>query len=77
MLRHLNVFFTSPAADTISVESTVVETFHLRDRLYDTVNVRLVGAADVALDSVELLFRDHYLNRSDMWRLKLSLVRSN
>ena len=52
----------------------MVESFHLRHRVYDTVNVRLVESADVALDSVELLFRDHYLNRSDMWRLKLSLV---
>ena len=55
----------------------MVETFHLRDRLYDSVNVRLVEPADVALDSVELLFRDQYLNRSDMWRLKNSLVRQH
>lgn len=53
-----------------------METFHLRDRLYDTVSVKLVEPADVALDSVELLFKDHYLNRSDMWRLKNSLVRA-
>ena len=63
------------AGDAVSVESSVVETFHLRDRLYDSVNVRLVEPAGVALDSVELLFRDQYLNRSDMWRLKNSLVR--
>ncbi|XP_037068810.1 LOW QUALITY PROTEIN: GATOR complex protein Iml1-like [Pollicipes pollicipes] len=60
--------------DAVSVDSTVVETFHLRDRLYDSVSVRLVDPADAALESVELLFKDHYLNRSDMWRLKNSLV---
>ncbi|KAF0301331.1 GATOR complex protein DEPDC5 [Amphibalanus amphitrite] len=60
--------------DIISVETTLVETFHLRNQVWAHVSVRLVDPADVALDSVELLFRDHYLNRSDMWRLKLSLV---
>jgi DEP domain-containing protein 5 len=34
----------------------------------------IVCAEDVALDSVELTFKDQYLGRSDMWRLKSSLV---
>lgn len=29
---------------------------------------------DVSLDSVELTFKDQYLARSDMWRLKTRLV---
>ncbi len=30
----------------------------------------------VALESVELLFKDQYLGRSDMWRLRNSLLNS-
>lgn len=30
---------------------------------------------DVTLDLVELTFKDQYIGRGDMWRLKKSLVR--
>lgn len=36
--------------------------------------MRIVNPADVALDSIELTFKDQYMGRSEMWRLKNSLV---
>lgn len=36
--------------------------------------MRIVPPAEVALDSVELTFKDQYMGRSEMWRLKKSLV---
>lgn len=36
--------------------------------------MRVVNPADVALDSIELTFKDQYMGRSEMWRLKNSLV---
>ena len=38
--------------------------------------VNKVIKEDVALDSVELLFKEQYLGRSEMWRLKKTLVDS-
>jgi hypothetical protein len=35
-----------------------------------------VDKEEVALESVELLFKDQYLGRSDMWRLRKSLLNS-
>lgn len=46
--------------------------FHLR--AYCEVTVNSVSAESVVLDSIELIFRDQYLGRSEMWRLKNSLV---
>lgn len=36
--------------------------------------MNVVNPDSVALDSVELTFKDQYLGRSEMWRLKNSLV---
>lgn len=36
--------------------------------------MRLVEPKTVGLDSVELTFKDQYMGRSEMWRLKNSLV---
>ncbi|CAH2074269.1 unnamed protein product, partial [Iphiclides podalirius] len=60
------------AKDTISVEQSIATTFQLRTFAYVYVNI--VNVADVALDSVELTFKDQYLGRSEMWRLKNHLV---
>ena len=38
------------------------------------VCVRKVDRRDVALDMVELSFKDQYITRSDMWRITCSLV---
>lgn len=58
--------------DTISVEQCLANTFQLRT--YADVVVTVVDPKDVALDSVELIFKDHYLARSDMWRWKQAMV---
>ncbi|XP_050344899.1 GATOR complex protein Iml1 isoform X3 [Nymphalis io] len=58
--------------DTISVEQSIATTFQLRT--FADVYVNVVNVADVALDSVELTFKDQYLGRSEMWRLKNHLV---
>lgn len=61
--------------DTISVEQSIATTFQLRT--FADVYVNIVNVADVALDSVELTFKDQYMGRSEMWRLKNHLVRFN
>ncbi|XP_022819867.1 GATOR complex protein DEPDC5 isoform X5 [Spodoptera litura] len=58
--------------DTISVEQSIAITFQLRT--FADVYMNIVNVADVALDSVELTFKDQYMGRSEMWRLKNSLV---
>ncbi|XP_069703010.1 GATOR complex protein Iml1 isoform X2 [Periplaneta americana] len=58
--------------DTISVEQSIATAFQLRT--YCDVCMNIVNPEDVALDSVELTFKDQYMGRSEMWRLKNSLV---
>lgn len=36
--------------------------------------MRIIDPANVALDSVEITFKDQYMGRSEMWRLKTYLV---
>lgn len=65
--KHLKFFFS----DTISIEHSVATLFQLR--AYSDVTVNIVSPESVILDSVELTFRDQYLGRSEMWRLKTSM----
>ncbi|XP_059473113.1 GATOR complex protein Iml1 isoform X3 [Neocloeon triangulifer] len=58
--------------ETISIEQSIASAFQLRT--YADVCMNIVSAEDVALDSVELTFKDQYLGRSDMWRLKNTMV---
>ncbi|XP_012869948.1 PREDICTED: DEP domain-containing protein 5 isoform X3 [Dipodomys ordii] len=58
--------------ETISVDQTVTQVFRLRP--YQDVYVNIVDPKDVTLDLVELTFKDQYIGRGDMWRLKKSLV---
>ncbi|XP_040859563.1 GATOR complex protein DEPDC5 isoform X1 [Ochotona curzoniae] len=58
--------------ETISVDQTVTQVFRLR--AYQDVYVNVVDPKDVTLDLVELTFKDQYIGRGDMWRLKKSLV---
>ncbi|KAG2470314.1 DEPD5 protein, partial [Polypterus senegalus] len=58
--------------ETISVDQTVAQVFKLR--AYQDVYVNIVDPKDVTLDLVELTFKDQYIGRGDMWRLKRSLV---
>ncbi|XP_071790249.1 GATOR1 complex protein DEPDC5-like isoform X2 [Asterias amurensis] len=64
-----------PQKEIISVDQTIANLFQLR--AYKDVEVcRVSSVQDVGLDLVELVFKDQYISRSDMWRLKNSLVRS-
>uniref|UniRef100_A0A2K5IKH0 DEP domain-containing protein n=1 Tax=Colobus angolensis palliatus TaxID=336983 RepID=A0A2K5IKH0_COLAP len=64
---------TVSVLETISVDQTVTQVFRLRP--YQDVYVNVVDPKDVTLDLVELTFKDQYIGRGDMWRLKKSLVR--
>ncbi|XP_052074227.1 GATOR complex protein Iml1-like isoform X2 [Mytilus californianus] len=57
--------------DTISIEHSIANSFHLK--AYNNVVVKKVDPKAVALDLVELLFKDQYFSRSDFWRLRDSL----
>lgn len=59
-------------SDTISVEQNIASLFNLR--AYSDVIVNIVSPESCILDSIELVFRDQYLGRSEMWRLKNSMV---
>ncbi|ETE67102.1 DEP domain-containing protein 5, partial [Ophiophagus hannah] len=50
----------------------LLQVFRLRP--YQDVHVNVVDPKDVTLDLVELTFKDQYIGRGDMWRLKKSLV---
>ncbi|CAL8314510.1 unnamed protein product [Gadus morhua 'NCC'] len=58
--------------ETISVDQTVAQAFKLR--AYQDVIVNIVDPKEATLDLVELTFKDQYIGRGDMWRLKKSLV---
>ena len=60
--------------DTISIEQSIVSMFQLQ--IFVGVRFNVIDPATAALDSVELTFKDQYLGRSDMWRLKNCLVGS-
>ncbi|XP_033628433.1 GATOR complex protein DEPDC5-like isoform X1 [Asterias rubens] len=62
-----------PQKEIISVDQTIANLFQLR--AYKDVEVcRVSSVQDVGLDLVELVFKDQYISRSDMWRLKNSLL---
>ncbi|CAG5135776.1 unnamed protein product, partial [Candidula unifasciata] len=58
--------------DAVSVDQSIVNAFSLR--LYQDIVVNRVDSQSVSLDLVELLFKDQYFGRSDMWRLCKTLV---
>ena len=60
--------------DTISIDQTVASVFQLR--AYLDVYVKRIEASEVTLDMVEIVFKDQYFSRSDMWRLQKSLTDS-
>ena len=53
------------------IEKSIAEPFQLSN--FKSLVVAKVEKSKVALDSVELLFKEQYLGRSEMWRLKQSL----
>ncbi|XP_077995219.1 GATOR1 complex protein DEPDC5-like [Glandiceps talaboti] len=60
--------------ESVSVDQSIAAAFNLRT--YKDVIVNIVNPDDVTLDLLELTFKDQYISRSDMWRLKTSLLNS-
>lgn len=58
--------------DVISIDASIASAFNLPT--YSEVVMRIIDPATVALDSVEITFKDQYMGRSEMWRLKTYLV---
>lgn len=59
--------------ESISIESSIATAFNLKT--FGDVIIQLVpNISTVALDSVEITFKDLYMGRSEMWRLKTHLV---
>ncbi|KAJ3288894.1 vacuolar membrane-associated protein iml1 [Borealophlyctis nickersoniae] len=56
----------------ISIAQHIAALFELQPRT--DVVARKVEKENIAADFIELSFRDQYVGRSDMWRLKLSVV---
>lgn len=61
-------------SDAISIDQSIVSMFQLQ--IFMGVRVTVIDPQSAALDSLELTFKDQYLGRSDMWRLKNSLIGS-
>ncbi|KAH9414857.1 GATOR complex protein depdc5 [Dermatophagoides pteronyssinus] len=60
---------------TITIEQSIAQTFQLR--IFSDVIMNILDKNIVALDSVELFFKDQYLARSDMWRLKKHITNTS
>lgn len=72
LLLQITSFNDLKNRDAISIESGVATQFRLRP--FTDVVMRVVDIAEVALDSIEITFKDQYMGRSEMWRLKKYLV---
>ncbi|GFO09932.1 dep domain-containing protein 5, partial [Plakobranchus ocellatus] len=58
--------------DAVSIEQGISTAFSLRP--YSKIVVNKVEPKNVCLDLVELLFKDQYFGRSDMWRMNKMLL---
>ncbi|OTF73684.1 DUF3608 domain-containing protein [Euroglyphus maynei] len=74
VLQITNVDKPKASFPTITIEQSIAMTFQLRN--YSDVVMNVLDEDIVALDSVELFFKDQYLARSDMWRLKKHITRT-
>ncbi|XP_023034077.1 GATOR complex protein Iml1 isoform X3 [Drosophila willistoni] len=72
LLLQITEFNGSSGRDVISIESGIANAFKMRP--YSNVVMRIVNPADVALDSIEITFKEQYMGRSEMWRLKAHLT---
>ncbi|XP_060594658.1 GATOR1 complex protein DEPDC5-like, partial [Ruditapes philippinarum] len=63
-----------PKENTVSIEQSIASAFQLKN--YQNVIVNKVDKKQVSLDLVEILFRDQYYSRSDMHRLRTSMIGS-
>lgn len=57
----------------LSISSNLCELFNIRKTAKQEVIVRVINPEIVALDFVELTFRDQYISRGDMWRYIISV----
>ena len=57
--------------DTVYIEKSIAKSFQLSN--YKSLVVNKVDKMKGALDSMELLFKEQYLGRSEMWKLKTFL----
>ncbi|KAL5290697.1 DEPDC5 family protein [Megaselia abdita] len=58
--------------DSVSIGAQIANAFNLKN--YSDVIFRLVNPSDVALDSIEITFKEQYMGRSEMFRLKQCLT---
>lgn len=58
--------------ESVSVETNIATSFNLRS--FADVVMTVIDPDSVALDSVEITFKDQYMGRSEMWRLKQHLT---
>jgi len=73
LLLQVSLAKDSQSRDYISVESSIALTFNLRN--YGDVIMRVItDVSTVVLDSIEITFKDAYMGRSEMWRLKQYLT---
>ena len=73
LLLQVSLARDSQSRDYVSVESSIAQTFNLKN--YGDVYMRIIqDPTSVALDSVEITFKDQYMGRSEMWRLKQFLT---
>ncbi|XP_053383864.1 GATOR complex protein Iml1-like [Mercenaria mercenaria] len=75
LLLQINTLPDDPPKDNIvSIEHSIATAFQLKS--YQNVIVNKVDKKQVSLDLVEILFKDQYYSRSDMHRLRTSMIGS-
>lgn len=72
LILEYHLFTVDSFLDAISIEQSIGNIFQLKS--FTDVIVNKVDPRFVELDSLELTFKDQYLGRSEMWRLKNCLV---
>ncbi|XP_057295818.1 GATOR complex protein DEPDC5-like isoform X1 [Hydractinia symbiolongicarpus] len=73
-IRTLNSATSTQQKGSVSIETSLATSFQLRQ--FNDVIVNKVNTNDVTLDMLELVFKDHFVTRSDCWRLHQSLIGS-
>lgn len=60
--------------DVISISHVIGKKFELRPT--KEVTVCIVEPQEVSIDLIELVFKDQYFSRADMWRMRLNLMKT-
>lgn len=56
----------------VSISKYIAQLFEFNSRQY--VAVEKVNPQNAQIDFIQMLCKDQYIDRNDMWRLKLSLI---